>query len=567
MQKFKKLLSIGMAAAMAFSMSLPAFAAEGDTTITVSGKGKTFSAWRLLNAEEVQVCTDATEGHKHTDTCYNYTYTLRADKPEYTEAMREVLNIPNTVTGSNLQNQIISNITVKSDEEMRTFADDVFKKLVTEAGVQINPDMEENAVVDSDTNTTTTTFTGPQGYYLIAEKTAADGNDALSLVMVDTAGKNALAVETKSDNIPTVEKTIVKENGDEVHGISVTTNSEVGFKLNGTVPAIASSYVKEYKYTFEDTLTNMTMKNGDTSTVAVKVVKEGEADIDITASSTISLTDNLLKVEIADAREYAGKNIVVTYTGIVGTTTTTGYDAINNTVVVKYTNDPYGNNPDSFGTTTPGGEDPNKPDNKTVIVVYDLDLYNIIKDTLNVESGADNGYTDDVKNQLDGAKFNVYYREDTTGEWTKLNADPVSALDPTAVLKNLYDDVTWNNVADGYFKVEQVESTPGYAVANDQFFSVNTTIGEDGWPSAVTVKGTTADGADSDKNIIVRVETLAADSTAELSIDGVIENAPGGRLPSTGGAGTLALYIGGVAAVMAAGAGVVVLKKKNTIEE
>lgn len=82
-----------------------------------------------------------------------------------------------------------------------------------------------------------------QGYYLIAE-TATDGsNDAISLVMLDTAGQQNVKVKSK-ESIPTLEKKIKLEDGTLVDMDTVAFTDTVTFQLTATLPKTLEQLIK-----------------------------------------------------------------------------------------------------------------------------------------------------------------------------------------------------------------------------------------------------------------------------------------------------------------------------------
>ena len=86
----KKLITVFMALAMIFAMSIPAFAAETNVTINAEGD-RTYAAYKLLNVTTSLIKGDHPEDcggeNNHVKGCYNYAYTIN---PDFYDILSEV---------------------------------------------------------------------------------------------------------------------------------------------------------------------------------------------------------------------------------------------------------------------------------------------------------------------------------------------------------------------------------------------------------------------------------------------------------------------------------------------
>ena len=69
----KKLISLLLALAMILALSTTAFAAENTSLTITNSEGRTYNGYKLLNLTTSLKCS---ENHTHTDSCYNYAYTV-----------------------------------------------------------------------------------------------------------------------------------------------------------------------------------------------------------------------------------------------------------------------------------------------------------------------------------------------------------------------------------------------------------------------------------------------------------------------------------------------------------
>lgn len=178
MKLFKKLASFILAFAMVMAIAMPSvvMAADGKSTITIDGAnaGSEYVAYKLFDA------TDDGNGH--------FSYTVNS---KYEAVLKEV-------SGKTSGADIVKYLDGIKDNAaaVREFADKVYAK-VKDMAVDYTATNGKFVNVD-------------QGYYLIAQ-TQTGTNEAYSLVMLGTAGKNTLTVTPKT-GVPTFEKKIKEKN-------------------------------------------------------------------------------------------------------------------------------------------------------------------------------------------------------------------------------------------------------------------------------------------------------------------------------------------------------------------
>lgn len=193
----KKFFAILLSAMLMLSLAVPASAAS--ITIDGGASGSEYAAYKLLNA---------------TNSGTLFAYTLNE---KYTSILQ-------TATGETEQAGIIAYIQELDAAGIRTFADAVYAAITT-----ANLSADYTSVDDSVENDAANIFESvDQGYYLIAETKVGNSADTKSLVMLNTAGDEALTVTTKEDTLTgeSLTELVVKDvTGAEVKDFTVTVSS------------------------------------------------------------------------------------------------------------------------------------------------------------------------------------------------------------------------------------------------------------------------------------------------------------------------------------------------------
>lgn len=495
-----------LAGVLAASMALPASAAGGSTAnITMSGNGKTYAAYQLM---ELSTSLKCTQDHAHEDDCYNYAYTV---KEKYRAMLQSAAGAAADAdnNGAVSDDELIAYIGGLSDASaIRAFADALFKAIGS---------------TEADATSTDKAFNGvAQGYYLIAETELTGTNDSRSLVMLSTAGHRNITVSSK-EGVPTLKKTILEKNdstGASAWGAAADHDigDKVSFRLTGTLPDNYANY-KTYKYIFHDTL-GAGLKL-DESTIKVTGSAKGELAAGQFTVRTTSSDGCTFEVEIPDLKAAgiaAGETITVEYKAELLTTAAIGAAGNENKALLEFSNDPYDET--KTGKT---------PEDKVIDFTYKLIVNKVDKDQ-NPLAGANF----ELQKLVNGS-YATYKTIAVTGDQTQFNFVGLDA---------------------GKYKLVETKVPAGYNKAADVEFEVVSGTDESGALNLLQVK-----------NGETVLSTGAADATFTATVSSgemstKVVNKTGIHLPSTGGMGVYLLYgLGGVALV--GGTGLIVMKKKR----
>lgn len=504
MKTMKKLFSLLVVAAMTLTMAVVASAAGIDNvTITVKGGNATsvYSAYQLLDVAPDPV--DATK----------ITYSLNG---KYTAILTKV-------TRKSTQADIITDIIGRSGNDMRGFADDVYKAILA-----ADPAIEADAIsaaggvfsaVDS-------------GYYLIAETTVGAQPDEASLVMVNTAGLIDLEVTTK-ESVPTVEKKVQEKNdttgatSDWQDAADYDIGDDIEYMITGTLPKDSTNsfaeYV-EYKYEFQDTLSAGLDYKADTA-----VVKIDEKTVDA-ASYKLTYEDRKLVISFANLKAATSDSetiavtkdsvVTVTYTATLNENAVICSAGNPNTVKLVFSNNPYGT-----------GEG-NTPEDKVTVFTYKLEANKV----------------DGALAPLKGAGFTLYKKTNgvTENDGYVAVGSEVMGTDLTTF--------TWTGLDAGEYKLVETTIPTGYNKAADVTFTVTAKYDVRADDPALTDLNTNNDTV-----------TLKDNNLDTATLTTIVVNQFGAQLPTTGGIGTTIFYI--VGSMLFVGAGILLVTKKRMSSE
>lgn len=505
MKKFKTIFAALTAIMVLFSMtSVVTSADETDEPthtayITIKGDGK-YKGYNLLHATNTA------------DTTPLYAYTLN-DK--YTSILQ-------TATGEDSGADIVSYIDALDDAGIREFADGVYHAIMS-----ADPEIEADTVFTGNTKTEVR-----QGYWLVVDVTNFnddDTNKVYSLVMLDTTKADSEIKINVKRKLPTVEK--------EVEEINDSTNTdaswgktadydigdEINFKLTGTVAENIGSYTSYY-YEFHDTMENMTyvadsakvtVVNGATETV---VTDKFTSIWDEAAKKLNVSTKDLLSMEDAEGNVITvnkDTEIVVTYSATLDTNAIVGGTGNPNTVFLEYSDNPY-----YEGDGDPKPDDTGKTPEKKVTVF----TYKLVVDKVDGEGHA-----------LAGAGFTLM----------KWNSESNSYQNVGSEIKDV-TTFTFNGIDAGQYKLEETTVPEGYNKADDVEFVVVATLTSDNPASIEALVVNDKNG----NSITATEENREAEFTVTANageLKTAVINNTGSELPSTGGAGTVVIYVvGGV---------------------
>lgn len=376
----------------------------------------------------------------------------------------------------------------------------------------------------------------PAGYYLAKDKDdTVTGNDAQTLYIVRVVGNEDVTITRKADK-PTLEKKVKDVNdstGDKTNwqdSADYDVNDEVPFQLTATLPTNEADFAayKTYKLVFHDQ-----QSAGLTFNKKSVVVKYGDKTL---GAGSYTVTENpedkdTFDITIADAKAVkdAEDNAITVAAG--GKFTVEYTSTLNENAVIGSTGNPneasleFSNNPNVGGE----GETGKTPTDKVIVFTYQLD----INKTFNGGTPAEN----------DLPKFKLYKFDSTTNDYT-IDRDEVTI---TKTEGGKYT-ASFKRVDDGKYKLVETKTPAGFNTAADTLFEI------------------TADHdveSDNPQLTVLKINTTAGNTTTGTVTADVV-NQKGSNLPSTGGMGTVLLYVAGIAVFVLAGATLVMaLRRRN----
>ena len=371
------------------------------------------------------------------------------------------------------------------------------------------------------------------GYYLLKDSTAVTGDDASTLFIVRVNGP--VTVNRKADK-PTFEKKVKDINdstGDTTgwqDSADYDVNDKVPFQLTATLPTDAADFAayKTYKLVFHDTQSAGLTFNSE----SVVVKYEGkQLSADSYTLNTATTDNHTFDLTIADAKSVKGTDSKAITVAAGGKFTVEYTSTLNDQAVIGSTGNPneasleFSNNPNVGGE----GETGKTPTDKVIVFTYQLD----INKTFNGGTPAEN----------DLPKFKLYKFDSTTNDYT-IDRGEVTI---TKTEGGKYT-ASFKRVDDGKYKLVETKTPAGFNTAADTLFEI------------------TADHdveSDNPQLTVLKINTTAGNTTTGTVTADVV-NQKGSNLPSTGGMGTVMLYVAGIAVFVLAGATLVMaLRRRN----
>ncbi|PAU68108.1 isopeptide-forming domain-containing fimbrial protein [Bifidobacterium criceti] len=604
---------------------------DGNVTVTVNGATSAqdkFNAYRILDV---------------TNSGSNYTYTIAVDNTgsgKYLQVLRDATGLP--LNGTQAQNNTAinnyirygtatpetdasGNITateIQSDSTaMKQFADALWVAINSQKNAEgkteaVAPDKQfvgGQLITPAEGETPAVLgaqFTGPQGYYLIRQTDAANTNDTLSGLILNTAGQNGVQVSMKKD-VPTVEKQIKDVNdtsgatnwGDAAdHDV----NDPIEYKLTGTTANNVNDYHK-YQFKFTDTMSaGLTFVKADQTIAKSDVVVKVDGVQLAENAYTVSLTDvatntaapytggTVLTVDIADLKTAnyldadgnlvtddkgnakvialnGGDKVTVEYRATLNEDAKIGVQGNPNKVQLSFAKDPHFN-----GTgEQPTGE---TPEDTVIAFTYEVNANKVQGDGTTPLAGASFALLKKFKTG-DSFVWKAYQPAAAATDdspkvyagWVSINLPQgVTLPDDIATLQqNVAQHITpsiatvledgkyvakFPRIDDGDYALVETVVPAGYNYVAPKTFTVTQGITRN--PATAVPDGTTNTGIWTDPTVTGMTVNGGTISTN-------IVNKSGSQLPSTGGMGTTVLYVAGAAIVLIAGIGLAVALRRR----
>lgn len=550
----KGLVAVAATAAMAvagFAGASTAMAAEGDVTITIGSEttpasvGDVYAGYRLF--DETEATVEKT----------NVAYQKRTNWNHYDKVAEAIKDVDSsaTLTADSKVDDFVAAIGKFDSTKTKRFAENLYKSL-KEDGVAADANSAAVAA-----GAFSTTLSGPQGYYLIVQTTAAnDAGKTMSAVIVNTAGQAGVTVSPKKDTVTVSKK--VQENMDGVNNPASEDNwgtaadynigDYVKFQLTGSLPTDYADYTS-YEYTFHDTADQgLTFVNDTTHPVKVYAVNDNnkvELKQDTLTGYQVLTSDingETFNVKFADLKKAQAEKtgdtvnitsstqIVVEYYAQLNENAVLGSNGNQNKVYLQFSNNKYG---EGTGKTE---------EHKVTVFTFKLEVTKY-------------GKTDSDKEALNGAGFTLY-------KATKVNpADSDYAKVGDEVQHTNGNVFDFTGLDSGYYKIVETTTPKGYNTIDPITFTVTATYNsadEPGTLTDLTVTDVKVGGVASAEQTFAVNRGTGEAGTAQIKTD--VVDIPGSKLPSTGGMGTVLLYVAGIAVFVLAGATLVMaLRRRN----
>ena len=367
------------------------------------------------------------------------------------------------------------------------------------------------------------------GYYLIKDKDdSLQGQESYTEFILHVT--DDVEANVKAD-VPSVKKKVMDKNdtdntNDAKIGWQDSADYDIGddvpFQLTATLANNIESY-KTYSLKFNDTLSKGLDYNNDA------VIKLGDKDVTDSFTPSYDATAKTLTFTCDNILAFGAKNsdkIVVEYTAKLNENAEIGAAGNPNTVYLDFSNNPNNGGEGDRGKT---------PEDKVIVFTYKLTVNKVDKE----------------KKPLTGAEFSLFKK-------VKANVDGKDKLELVEVKKILSTNAEgtkfeFTGLDDGTYVLRETKTPDGYNSIEDQTFTISAKHDENSDdPKLTELTGNPASGSVIDFGVILPEK-------GELSTD--VENNKGSVLPSTGGAGRVAIYV--IGAILVLGGGIVLVTKKR----
>lgn len=492
MKYTKKLLSLVLVLVLALALAVPGMAAK--ITVTNPAVGQTYTAYKIF---DVTKAAGANE-----DSGYAYTINSNSNKwwsdillymgggetpvtadpgtgiytgENITLTPTTTANVYN-VSGEDLDAADFAAFLSQHTEGKDVAATNTGKQAMEDGKPAVNEDGTKKG------EALELSVTDP-GYYFVDSTMGA-------LCVLNTAA-DEIDITEKNDE-PTIDKTVTNT-GDKQPSIGDTVNYKIVVTAGGKA---------ETTYVVHDTMSSGLTLDPDSFVIKVNDLDVVESNYTINTDPADECTFDITFNETYTASLDQGTQIVITYSATLNEDAVVGVDGNTNEASLKYGNS---------STTT----------EKTTNYVYKFDLVK----------------TDESKNVITGAKFELYGSEKGSDKIEVIYDDELQAYRPTVegeiAEKIEAGNVTIAGLGNGTYWLEETDAPAGYNILDKR-------------------QSITINSADNTASVLENI----------YQSGGVqVVNQSGGLLPETGGMGTTIFYtLGGVLVV---GAAILLVTKKR----
>ena len=377
--------------------------------------------------------------------------------------------------------------------------------------------------------------------------------------VVDSEGKITYGSKTESNvtievinEKPDLEKKVIDKDNTETEDTDYSVGDHVPYTITVSVPNNITKLS-----TFEVTDTPNNLKYDGNATLTCEGIAVDEAVYRITTKGE-DVPANGFKITFTPAamENYAGKNIVISYTAEMTAAASTPKDGNHNTAKLKYTNKINVDGQPDDGSNSEIHDD-------TVVYSY----------TINVHKDGDD------KKNLVGVKFDLYKQvpEQEAGD-KALTADEVKAYGlPTAEAGKVWvkvntdtlvtdseGNIHQDGLANGDYYLVEKETLDSYNLLNGPVKVTLNISEETSWNENFEYKDGVLTKHDWDQKTTKFTDDKGKDVTDTATITVTVINRKGFDLPTTGGFGTL-LFSGIGALLVVGGVGVLPIDKDGNV--
>lgn len=513
MKKTRKAAVVLLAMVVAFSLMLPAFAAEQTYTITITNdaSGHTYAAYQIFSGVVSDAGLDGAADSGPILSNIDWGDGVNSTALPAALASANIAGL--TFTADMSASQVAAELEGASAAQLNAFAAVVDGHLATPSGT-------------SSQGSGKYSISGlPAGYYLVidaGETAAADGS---ANYIVQVLGNVTMA--PKTDDITSYKKVrdINDSTGSEYTAWQDSADHDIGdavpFQLTAILPDNLLDY-ETYELVFHDVQSAGLTFNND---VTVRLSTNGGASYTEVDSGLYSVAYSAgqtqedgctFELVISDVTLIDGiangAYITVEYTSSLNDGAVIGAAGNPNTMHVSY------NNGQGTGRT---------PDDTVIVFTYKVEVDKV----------------DEESEPLAGAQFTLEKYSAADEEW--IAVDRLTVGDDNATF-------TFTGLDDGQYRLTETATPNGYNSIEPIVFTVTAEHQIESDTPALTSLNGTADG---------EIELEFTSDMAGGSLSATVVNQSGATLPETGGVGTTIFYVAGCLLVV--GAAIALIAKKR----